>query len=297
MSRTPAKCGTYSGYRTHHARGTTPCEPCRAAMRAYDGARRAKRQRLIVPADEAMRKIRGWLEEGATLDTISAASGTPKATLAFISAGQRTNITRYTHDRIVNAPQPEFGAYLPIDGTRRRLEALQALGWSLRSISRRLGHERSWANRVLSQQRVSRANAAAISQVYDELSMTPGPSRWVAGVAAKNGRVVPLAWDDDTIDDPGAWASLGADEDDHVDHVVVDTLVDRYPYADWRALNATRPERLAALARLDYREQRARLKALGWQDNQIDLPSTDAVLRYLGLRSDDVVALATAVAS
>lgn len=287
MTRPTVKCGTYSGYRTHHTRGTTPCEPCRDAMRAYDAARRAKRQRLIVPADEAMQKIRGWLEDGATLDTISAASGTPRATLAFISAGQRTNITRYTHDCIVNAPQPEFGAYIPIAGTRRRLEALQALGWSLRSISRRLGHERSWAHRVLAQQRVSRANADAIAQVYDELSMTPGPSRWVSSVAAKQGRVVPLAWDDDTIDDPSAWANLGADEDDTIDHVVVGTLVDRYPYADWRALNATRGERLAALERLDYRDHRARLKARGWQDNQIDLPSTDAVLRYLGLRSTD----------
>ncbi len=41
-----------------------------------------------------------------------------------------------------------------------------------------------------------------ISELYDRLSMTPGPSPQTRGWAKTLGYAPPLAWDEDTIDDP-----------------------------------------------------------------------------------------------
>lgn len=41
----PIRCGTVSGYHTHHRRGKSPCEACREAMAAYKRAYRAARAR------------------------------------------------------------------------------------------------------------------------------------------------------------------------------------------------------------------------------------------------------------
>ena len=73
-----------------------------------------------------------------------------------------------------------------------------------------------------------------------------------------------------------------------VDDVVVHRLVVGFPDADWRALGATRDERLAAFERMDRRALRADLRARGYGDQQIDLPSSERVREYLGLRSADV---------
>ncbi len=79
------------------------------------------------------------------------------------------------------------------------------------------------------------------------------------------------------------------------DEAVVTRLVDGYPVIDWRNIGgraATREERAEALRRLDCREQRAWLKAQGYGDQQIDLPSFDAVSRWLGFSSADAKAAA-----
>ncbi len=72
------------------------------------------------------------------------------------------------------------------------------------------------------------------------------------------------------------------------DEAVVARLVDGWPVADWRDVGgraATREERAEVLRRLDHRAQRAWLKAQGYGDHQIDLPSFDAVSRWLGFSS------------
>lgn len=103
---------------------------------------------------------------------------------------------------------------VPARGTLRRIEALQALGWSMATIGRRTGHSEYWAYVIRRHERVHESTAREISRVYEELSMTLPPetmytARTRASARAK-GYAPPLAWDD--IDRDEAPAAMGGPE-------------------------------------------------------------------------------------
>lgn len=101
-------------------------------------------------------------------------------------------------DRLSGRPRT-----VPTLGARRRINALQAIGWSAEDLSARLGHSRAWLNMTVNHNRsgvMYRRNFELIDDLYRELCMTFGPSRITASRAAAKGWAPPLAWDD--IDDP-----------------------------------------------------------------------------------------------
>jgi hypothetical protein len=89
-------------------------------------------------------------------------------------------------------------------GTRRRLEALQAIGYSGRVLAQRLGSSPTSPLQIARRSRVRAATARAVAELYAELENTPGPSRRVAIAAQARGFLAPAWWDADTIDDPDA---------------------------------------------------------------------------------------------
>lgn len=90
-------------------------------------------------------------------------------------------------------------------GTRRRLQALAALGWGSTDLAELLGFShRSRLAQLRQATRVNVRTAAAVRELYDRLSMTVGPSPRARQHALDEGYAPPLAWDDDTIDDPAA---------------------------------------------------------------------------------------------
>ena len=99
-------------------------------------------------------------------------------------------------------------------GTRRRLQALSALGWSRNELAHMLGVSGPSINaRLRKTGPIHRDTATKVRALYDQLwDVTPPPMTGKAkGVrgriprdAAQRGWVVPLAWDDATIDDPTA---------------------------------------------------------------------------------------------
>ena len=96
-------------------------------------------------------------------------------------------------------------ATLPALGTRRRIQALMRIGWSTNQIADRSGVGLGTVSRVANSERprVWRSVAAAISETYDALCMTPGPAPVVARRAAARHWPSPLAWDDiDTDPEP-----------------------------------------------------------------------------------------------
>ncbi len=108
------------------------------------------------------------------------------------------------------------GARLNSIGSRRRLQALVAVGWPQCWLAARLGWEwarfRALMNRENS---ITAANARAVIVLYDELWNQPPPQATVAeraavtralNVAHKHRWALPQAWDDDAIDDPDAAA-------------------------------------------------------------------------------------------
>lgn len=87
-------------------------------------------------------------------------------------------------------------------GSRRKVRALQAIGWAMPEIARRVG-SRYGAAKIFGPARITRQLADKIDVVYRELCMTPGPSRKMRQIAAARGFVPPMGWDDiDNDDDP-----------------------------------------------------------------------------------------------
>jgi DNA-binding CsgD family transcriptional regulator len=238
--------GTESGYTQHRKAGVPVCEPCRDAHREYTRAYRARQARpaLRVSPQQARRHIIRLVEQGCPLYVIADQAGVNQRTVADIAADGRAFIYRHTEQAIL-AVDGGHGHIIPAIGTHRRIQALMAIGYPFADIAKRLGVHHDRIRQYLIQEAIYTRTAARIARMYDELSMTPGPSRRARSIAARRGYLPPLAWDDDTIDDPAAWASPGEDDDDMPDPVVVERLASG---ADWKALGANRAERLDAAA-------------------------------------------------
>lgn len=107
-------------------------------------------------------------------------------------------------------PQPAIDA----TGTRRRLQALIAVGWSMSAIAERSGYrDRANLHSIMRAKTVKRDTAERIAAVYDHLWDQPPPEhrphqRAAASrsrrIAEQNGWPPPMAWDDEQIDDPSA---------------------------------------------------------------------------------------------
>lgn len=110
------------------------------------------------------------------------------------------------------------GGHLLIDatGTRRRLQALSALGYSYAKLGRMLGgiSAQAVAQQATIRKTVTKETAARTKAIYDKLSMVkPERNPTERGnhvkrtqtLASRQGFVPPLAWDDDEIDDPMAF--------------------------------------------------------------------------------------------
>jgi hypothetical protein len=108
-------------------------------------------------------------------------------------------------------------------GTRRRLEALMALGWSAGELGRRTGTTYQAVNLWRTKALVAPATAAKVAALFDEMwDQRPEPSNRGERVAVsktlsfarRNGFVPPMAWDDIDTDEqpPVPDADLGVDE-------------------------------------------------------------------------------------
>jgi len=99
--------------------------------------------------------------------------------------------------------------------TRRRAQALAAIGWSLSEQARRVGCQHKHYSPLLTAPTVTARMARAVRDMYEELSMVPAPAGGSATrtrrMAAARGWLPPLEWNDidaaepapNTVDDPG----------------------------------------------------------------------------------------------
>ena len=94
-------------------------------------------------------------------------------------------------------------------GTRRRLQALSAAGWSTRQLAARLGVTASAIAQLRStgRQRVLARTAADVAVLYDDCWWRTPPGRYQAraeGYAEAQGWVPPWRWHGVELDDPDA---------------------------------------------------------------------------------------------
>ncbi len=211
---------TYVNRRCH-------CASCTGAAREY-GRRRARLRAY------------GRLEELVPLETVAthikwlAAQGLGSRQIAHLA-----NVSRPTVDEITSPSGPRRGvtprvasailavlpgldscadnALVPAAGTQRRLQALMVLGWPLAEIQRATAA--AALHKCMTRAQVTARLARAVRDFYDTnwdrdpatrphipaASITRTQSR-----AARAGWLPPLAWDDDTIDDPSSTPDPGA---------------------------------------------------------------------------------------
>jgi hypothetical protein len=144
---------------------------------------------------------------------IAQATGCDPRGMQLIISGQRTEINRSTQTKILAvkpAATPAPGMYIDAVGLRRRIQALSAIGYSCIYLADRIGTAEVRLHRIAngSQPSVRWVLASRIIAIYNELSHTPAPAgrsrTRVIRHAAANRWAAPVAWDDDTIDDPNA---------------------------------------------------------------------------------------------
>lgn len=101
---------------------------------------------------------------------------------------------------------PERHAHLPVAGSQRRLRALAAIGWPVKELAPMLGTSPRQIDhyRCGRKPRIHRDAANRISELYERLSATPGPSELTRTRAQAAGWAPPHAWEDNTLDDPAA---------------------------------------------------------------------------------------------
>jgi hypothetical protein len=154
--------------------------------------------------------------------------GTPRGYSAHRRAGQKActdcknaaaaQEARYELRRI----RGEGSILVDPTGTRRRLRALVAIGWTFRQIDRELGRRVNTSQQwTLSARKYTHARtAAAVAEVYERLSMRMPPANTreeranatrARALAKKQGWPPPLAWDniDDPDEQPRGWQYEG----------------------------------------------------------------------------------------
>lgn len=149
---------------------------------------------------------------GMSWDLIAETSGVGRSTL--IEAGKWSHnggVRLETQRRVLSIDIPPLvrsGCLVSAVGTRRRVQALQAIGWPLSRLGAELGRGELGATRSRSDQ-VQARTAVEVAELFARLELTPGPSSITKIRAARKGWPPPLAWDD--IDDPDEHPDLRED--------------------------------------------------------------------------------------
>jgi hypothetical protein len=148
---------------------------------------------------------------------ITRAAHTSTCTIHRLLAGQ--DLTRRTVvERILAVKaRPAPGRYVDATGTLRRIQALMAIGHTVGGIAAESGVDHTVITDLLQGRSttVRGCTADRVAAAYDWLNSRP--NTWIRQSAAQTSRnraaregwAPPIAWDDDTIDDPAAQPDYG----------------------------------------------------------------------------------------
>ena len=99
-------------------------------------------------------------------------------------------------------------------GAARMLQALVTAGYTQGQIAAQLGICDSHVSELITgrQRRITVRKASRVRRLFNQLQLIPGTSETARRRGRKHGWPPPLAWDEDTIDDPAATPDVGRDE-------------------------------------------------------------------------------------
>lgn len=204
------------------------CYPCSSAASDYDISRRRAiaygRWHPFVDAEPVRQHVRALGEFGIGWMRAARLSDVPRGVVSKLLYGDaQRSLAPSKRMRAKNAlallalepTLDNLGARTRIDatGTRRRLQALVAAGWTQSELARQLGMNRANFAKTIVSITVEVTTVRAAHALYDQLwNQNPAdhgvPRRWADAARAKaraDGWAPVGAWDDDRIDDPAAF--------------------------------------------------------------------------------------------
>lgn len=212
--------GEHLTFERDHCKGEACTKAARkhAKLTAY---RTATGTHSYIDAEPARAHVLA-LREQLTVGQIEARSGVHRTAIRvllgdFPGKPASKRITRTTSAALL-AVKPvaiadETHCLVNATGTRRRLQALSALGWPVRTLTDRLGCSPRTTFLIMRRPRKSRVVLAstrdAVVRLYVELAVVAPPSTRQTSIARRlafeRGWAPPAAWDDDQIDNPRAY--------------------------------------------------------------------------------------------
>lgn len=174
---------------------------------AYQRDRAAGRARYV-DAEPTRARLAELAAAHVPIRALARAAALSDTGVKAILDGSRTHVQQLTAARVektslrgIYTEQPT--GHVPRVGAVRRVQALMAMGWSHHELDR-AGVPNTARLLTGTGNLVTAQRWREISELYDRLSMIPGPSPQTRGWAKTLGYAPPLAWDEDTIDDPRA---------------------------------------------------------------------------------------------
>lgn len=180
---------------------------------------------VYTDAEPARTHVRQLQQAGMGLRRIAEVADVNRSQLDNLLSGRPergTGPSRKVHRdlaaKILAVPVPEAPhrgvaarARIPAFGTTRRLQALVAFGYSQSDLCHRLGITDSNGSCLFTGRRtsVTAATARNVETLFAELQLTPGPNGQARTRGKQHGWALPMAWDEDTIDDPDAVPDSG----------------------------------------------------------------------------------------
>jgi len=242
--------------------GTGSVSPAQARTCAATGCGRNTRRRGLCGAHYGAWRTRqhayGWfvsdyVDPAPVRTHVHAlqSAGLGERRIAELAGLHRTHITSVNHGRsrtkpdqpatkistrvaaaILAVPIPDNpvavaaeGACIDSTGTVRRLQALVAVGYPAASLGERIGVSATNTAHTMRATQVTVRRARQVAFLYEQLSHLPGESKRARMRAQRQGWATPLAWDEDTIDDPAA-SPVDTDGGEPVlDEVLLDRLI------------------------------------------------------------------------
>lgn len=217
-------CGTRARYNFEQCR----CPECTESQRVYHAARRRKvaykQWSPWVDAEPARQHVKKLQAAGMGLVRIGELSDMSHGAIWRLEHGNPKRgklppfqIRKDTADRIlaVTVSLDTLAAFAVVDatGAHRRLQALVAVGWTQRRLAERLNVTPANMASFMRRPRMLATRARTIRGLYDELWNTQPQCQSTQErlavtrareFAAARGWAPPMAWDDDTLDDPAA---------------------------------------------------------------------------------------------
>lgn len=202
-------------------------------------------KRARVDSTELVQHIKNLRALGWTWPMIADAAGVSVSVVHGYHTRPNRPATRATAEAVLSVPLKQAYPHNKLvdpTGTRRRLEALELLGWPRMVVEQKIGVAHLSISQAMSRGKVTARMAHLVEAFYLGHNDTPGPSDLVAKRARSRGLHPASAWEDDVIDDPHAEPNYGG-----FDELIVQALV----RGDW--IRSSPEDRTEAAMRLAER--------------------------------------------